>query len=128
MEVAWSHLYHSPQTQIAGKVILEGIPPPEIPIRLDPLSARLHPTGLTTRHYRLTRDGGLANVFVYIKEGLNGRTFAPAGKDATIEFRGGQFEPYVIGVRTNQDSFLCHMGQKTVSIHSNTPLLRGQDV
>jgi len=93
---------HSRQTQLQGKVILKGIPPPEIPIQLDTASARLHPRGLTTRHYRVAQDGGLANVLVYIKEGLNGQTFAPPGKDATIEFRRCQFEPYVIGVRTNQ--------------------------
>src|SRR5438128_3766512 len=93
---------HSRQTQLQGKVILKGIPPPEIPIQLDTASARLHPRGLTTRHYRVAQDGGLANVLVYIKEGLNGQTFAPPGKDATIELRRCQFEPYVIGVRTNQ--------------------------
>ena len=44
--------------EITGKVTLKGTPPAEIPIQLDPVSARIYPKGLATRHYVVAPDGG----------------------------------------------------------------------
>ncbi len=56
--------------QISGEVWLTGKPPPETPIRFESTCGSLHPEPTTTRHYVVTEDGRLANVFVYVKEGL----------------------------------------------------------
>ena len=92
----------SEQSGITGKVTLQGTPPLEIQIQFDPVSAKLHPKGLRTRHYVVAPDGGLANVFVYIKQGLEGKTFPAPDHEAVMGFHGCQIEPYVAGVRTNQ--------------------------
>jgi hypothetical protein len=99
---AWIIFRRSPGPQITGKVILKGTPPPEIAITLDPQSAKLQPNGMTTRHYVVAADGGLANAFVYVKKGLEGRSFPPAKGSALVEFRRNRIEPYVTGIRTNQ--------------------------
>jgi len=66
---------------ITGKVVLKGTPKPEITIDMtpDPKCGALHSTPVTTRHYLVDKDGGLANVFVYLKSGLTPKNFpAPA--------------------------------------------------
>ena len=90
------------EPEIIGRVVLQGTPLPEININLDPTSARLRPNGLTTRHYLVSSNGGLANAFVYIKAGLSNWTAGLPATPAIMEYRGMQFEPYVIGVRVNQ--------------------------
>jgi len=135
----WIIFGRSPGAQIAGKVILKGSPPPEIVITLDPESAKLHPNGLTTRHYAVAADSGLANVFVYIKKGLEGRSFPPAKGSALVEFRRNRIEPCVTGVRTNQpvrfrnrdpfvQNFHCTSGASSGNREFNiafTPLSKG---
>ena len=90
---------------ITGKVVLKGTPPPEIkidPLMADPNRGKLHTEPVTTRHYLVSKDGGLANVFVYIKSGLEGKTFAVQAEAPLIDQVGCLYEPYVSGVMVNQ--------------------------
>ena len=85
---------------ITGKVTLKGTPKPEIPIQLDATCGKLQPTPVTTRHYVVSADKGLANVFVYIKQGAQK---APAtGEGPLLDQVGCMYEPYVMGVVTGQ--------------------------
>ena len=90
----------SPGTAVFGRATLRGVPPAEKPIPLDAACGRLNPTPITTRHYLVGTDGGLANVFVYIKTG------APkAGRQASVPVLDNvncEFQPYVLGVRAGQ--------------------------
>jgi hypothetical protein len=88
--------------EITGKVALKSTPPLEIAIQFDPASARLQPTGATTRHYLVSQDGRLANVFVYVKQGLEGQEFTIPQVPAVMEIRRCLIEPYVLGIRANQ--------------------------
>jgi len=90
---------------ITGKVVLKGTPPPEIkiePLMADPNCGKLHTGPVTTRHYLVGQDGGLANVFVYIKSGLEGKTFPAPAEAPVIDQIGCLYEPYVSGVMVNQ--------------------------
>jgi len=57
---------------------------------------------LTTRHYVVSQDGGLANVFVYVKDGLQGRSFPVLTNTPVLDQTNAGFYPYVMGVMTNQ--------------------------
>lgn len=48
------------------------------------------------------RDGGLANAFVYIQTGLEGKKFEPAEGPAVLNQHGCLFEPRVLGMRAGQ--------------------------
>ena len=48
------------------------------------------------------KDGGLANVFVYVKTGLEGKVFEPVKDVVVMEQKGCQFVPRVIGLLTGQ--------------------------
>src|ERR1700676_3387032 len=50
-------------------------------------------------------DGGkLANVFVYVKEGLGDRTFDLPKEAVTIDQKGCQYHPHVLGVMAGPKS------------------------
>ena len=89
--------------EISGKVTLTGTPPPEINIDMsgDARCGRLHKTPVTTRHYLVDKDGGLANVFVYVKTGFN-RTWAAPTQEPVLDQIGCLYEPYVMGLMVNQ--------------------------
>jgi hypothetical protein len=98
---------------LTGKVTLKGTPPPELTIQMDATCGKLHSGPVTTRHYLTAPDGGLANVFVYIKSGLSGKTFEPPKETPILDQVNCMYEPFVMGVMTNQkfkarnsDSFL----------------------
>ena len=86
--------------EITGKVKLKGTPKPEITIPLDATCGKMHTSPVTTRHYVVGADGGLGNVFVYIKEGA--KKMPPAGEAPLLDQVGCIYEPYVMGVVTDQ--------------------------
>jgi plastocyanin len=87
--------------EITGKVTLSGTPPPEKQIQFDPTCGKMHDKPATTRHYVVGEGNGLANVFVYVKEGAK-PTSAPASKGPTLDQVGCEYQPYVLGVQAGQ--------------------------
>jgi len=75
---------------------------PEIPIDMDATCARLNPQPLTTRHYVVSPNGGLANVLVYVQEGLENRSYRVPNEPAVLDVNGCMFEPYVMAVQAGQ--------------------------
>jgi len=63
---------------VTGKIALKGTPPPPITIDYGDICGKMNPSVPTTRHYVVGKDNGLANVFVYISKGLEGKKFAPS--------------------------------------------------
>ena len=91
----------SSAAEITGKVKLKGDPKPEIPIDLGPICGPLHEGApAKTRHYVVGADHGLANVFVYIKEGA--KATPGKGEAGVLDQKGCMYEPYVMGVVTGQ--------------------------
>jgi hypothetical protein len=87
---------------VSGKVTLKGTPPPERTIGYDDTCSKLHPTVMTTRHYVVGKDNGLANVFVYISKGLEGKKFSPSTQVVELNQVGCNYNPYVFGVMVGQ--------------------------
>ena len=46
--------------------------------------------------------GNLANVFVYVKDGLGNRTFDVPKDPAVLDQRGCRYHPHVMGVMAGQ--------------------------
>src|SRR5665213_163909 len=61
--------------------------------------------------------GTLANVFVYIKTGLEGKKFEVPGTPATIDQKGCWFRPRVLGIQTGQVLSVINSDPVTHNIH-----------
>lgn len=86
---------------ITGKITLKGTPPPEKELPLDPSCGKLHTAKPKTRFYVVDAKGGLADTFVYIKEGLTAKPDASA-QAAVLDQKGCEYVPYVFGLQTKQ--------------------------
>jgi plastocyanin len=62
-------------------------------------------------------SGDLANVFVYVKDGLGNRTFDVPKDPVELEQKGCQYHPHVLGVMTGQTVEIKNADQTTHNIH-----------
>src|SRR5438067_12835115 len=62
-------------------------------------------------------NGKLANVFVYVKDGLGDRTFDVPKDSVTIDQKGCQYHPHVLGVMTGQNIGIRNDDDTTHNIH-----------
>jgi plastocyanin len=66
----------------------------------------------------IVADGGkLANVFVYVKEGLGDRSFDVPKVSVAIDQKGCQYHPHVLGVMTGQTIEIRNDDDTTHNIH-----------
>jgi hypothetical protein len=107
---------------LTGRVVLKGTPPPEIVVDLspDPRCAATHEKPLTTRHYVVGEGGGLANVFVHVREGLGDAKYPMPTETPLLDQVNCEYTPYVLGVRVNQ-SFQVRNSDPTMHNVHATP-------
>src|ERR1051326_2027767 len=88
---------------LKGSVTFKGVAPVQAKINTsaDPICKQMHPQGVKIEEYVIGKNGGLKNVFVYVKQGLEGKTFPVEPKAATISQQGCQYIPHVVGVQVN---------------------------
>jgi hypothetical protein len=97
-------LHPAVAADITGKVTLKGTPPaaPAMPLSKDVNCGKYHTKDLPMPWYVVGSDGGLADVFVYIKEGLSGKTFPVPETPVVLDQKGCIYVPYVFGIQTKQ--------------------------
>lgn len=89
---------------ISGTVSFTGTAPEPTPIDMseEPVCAEKHAEAPIFQPVQAT-DGNLANVFVFVSEGLGDRSF-PAGSEAVVlDQTGCRYVPHVLGIQTGQD-------------------------
>lgn len=109
---------------IVGKITLKGTPPAEKEIPLDAACGKLHTEKLKTRLYVVGADGGLADAFVYIKDGLTGKTFEVPSQPVVVDQKGCEYTPYVSGVQTGQTVLVKNSDPVPHNVHP-TPAVAG---
>jgi plastocyanin len=62
-------------------------------------------------------NGKVANVFVYVKDGLGERSFDVPKDSLTIDQKGCRYHPHVLGVMTGQNIEIKNDDQTTHNIH-----------
>jgi plastocyanin len=84
----------------------------------DPDCARLHKNGRVTEDaVAVSSAGALANVFVYLQSGLEGKKFEPVAAPVTIDQNGCWFRPRVLGIQTGQTLNVTNSDPVTHNIH-----------
>jgi plastocyanin len=69
-------------------------------------------------------NGTLANVFVYVKSGLEGKTFETPTTAVTIDQHGCWFHPRVLGIQTGQKLEVVNSDPVTHNIHPQAQINR----
>lgn len=94
-----------PTGRVTGRVVLDGTPPRAQTVRVDgdKTCATLVPGAIySTGTWVVGDGGGLANTFVYVKTGLEGRAFSLPAEPVTIDQQRCWYLPRVVGVRVGQ--------------------------
>jgi plastocyanin len=108
-------------SSLKGEVKFEGAAPKLSPIDMsaDPLCAKAHATPVTTEDIVVGANGGLANVVVYVSDGLSSSTFQPPQQPVVFEQKGCQYKPHVLAMQTNQKLSVVNNDETTHNIHPN---------
>jgi hypothetical protein len=99
---------------LSGMVTLSGTPKPEIPIILSPQCGPSRPRPLTTRHFVVNSEGGLANVLVWLQ---NARPAPPQVEPPVLDQIGCMFEPYVMAVVARQNFLVRNSDRILHNLH-----------
>jgi hypothetical protein len=102
---------------IKGKISFEGAPPAaeKIKVTADPKCAALHPNGLE-RHAIQVKDGGLANVFIYVKSGVSGSYPAPS-TPVVLDQNGCNYVPHIVAMQAGQTLTIRNSDDTLHNIH-----------
>ena len=105
---------------ITGTIMLEGEPPAAETIRMnsDPKCVTEAGDDTQTEYYVASDSGSLANVFVYVKEGLEGHSFPPAAETVVLSQDGCRYRPHVFGVRVGQTVQIVNDDATLHNIHA----------
>ncbi len=83
----------------------------------DPACVEAHHRKAYDESVVVNANGTLANVFVYIRSGLEGKNFEVPTKPVTIDQRGCWFRPRVLGIQTGQNLEVINSDPVTHNIH-----------
>lgn len=108
---------------IEGTVHYQGTPPKpiEIDMNQDP-ACTLGPTNYSEGY--VVNHGGFANVFIYVKDGLGNRVYAPPTQPVDIDQKGCRYVPHVVGVMAGQPVRFTNSDPTMHNIHM-TPTVGG---
>ena len=120
---------------VTGSVVFDGTAPKNEPIRMnaDPTCLKQATGEQTQETYAVGADGkSLANVFVYVKDGLGSYSYDPPTGSVTIDQKGCRYHPHVFGMRTGQKLEILNSDPTLHNIHatpkSNSEFNTGQPI
>jgi plastocyanin len=89
---------------VSGTVTLEGAPPAakHIDMSASPACAQANPSPVTPPSVVTGADGALANVVVYVKDGLGHYQFETPAQTAVLEQKNCMYDPHVVALMTGQ--------------------------
>jgi plastocyanin len=99
---------------VSGTVKFDGAPPKaaKIDMSQDPACK-----GMNEAEAVVVGGGDLANVFVYVKDGLGSRTFDVPATPVVLDQSGCKYHPHVLGVMAGQTVQIKNDDQTTHNIH-----------
>jgi plastocyanin len=104
---------------VKGVVTLNGTAPRNEPIRMNADPVCLKQTqGEQFQETYMVADGKLANVFVYVKDGLGKYAYDPPTGSVTLNQQGCHYIPHVFGVRVGQPIEIVNSDPTLHNIHA----------
>ena len=114
---------------IAGAITLDGTPPAAQRINMssDPYCMK---KGSAVTPTFVVSNGGLQNVFVYVKDGLGNLKFPVPTKAVVLDQKGCSYSPRVFGIQVGQSLDIVNSDETLHNIHAlpmaNREFNRGQ--
>lgn len=112
---------HSSQAAgtVSGRALFEGTVerPQPIAMAADPVCMRLG-KGAASEAMLVGSDGALQNVFVYVKDGLTGRTYPPPSTAVVLDQKGCRYTPHVFGVQVGQALEIVNSDPTLHNVHA----------
>jgi len=105
---------------ITGTVKLDGAAPKAVRLKTDsdPFCSKAHANSpLMSEEVEAGAKGELANVVVYIKSGLENRTFPTPTATVELDQAGCHYTPHVVALMVNQPLAIVNSDQTTHNIH-----------
>ncbi len=104
---------------ITGRVVLDGPVPANAQIKMsgDPVCMRENKDGASFETY-VVDSGGLENVFVYVKDGLNGYYFDTPTDPVKLDQRGCRYHPHVFGLQVGQPLEVTNSDPTLHNVHA----------
>lgn len=102
---------------VSGKVSFEGTVPPgeKVKLNADPKCAEMHKDGMERQAIHV-KDGGLADVLVYVKSPVAGNYPAPT-EPVTLDQKGCDYAPHMVTVRAGQPLKIRNSDDTLHNIH-----------
>ena len=109
---------------IHGTIHLSGTPPVpvQIDMGMDPGCTIANPEPNFSQQF-VVNKGKFANVYVYIKQGLEGKNFAIPSTPVVLDQRGCRYEPHVLALMAGQTLRVLNSDPTMHNVHAqpNTP-------
>jgi hypothetical protein len=115
---------------VSGKITYEGTPPAPEKVKLsaDPKCAAMHKEGLERTAIHV-KDGGLADVLVYVKSGASG-SYPPPTEPVVLDQKGCDYTPHMTVLQAGQPLKIRNSDDTLHNIHprpqANTEFNVGQ--
>lgn len=105
---------------VTGSVQFSGTAPKAEPLSMnaDPTCAAAHSTPVLDQSVLVNANGTLKNVFVYVKEGLEGKTFETSKTPVQIDQKGCMYNPRVLGLQVGQPLEIVNSDSTLHNVHS----------
>ena len=109
----------STETKLVGRVTLAGPAPKNHTINMatDPVCSKSHLGPATSEEVVTGPDNTIANVLVYVSEGLAGRTFEAPQQPVVIEQKGCLYHPHVTALEVGQKLLVENSDRTVHNIH-----------
>jgi hypothetical protein len=106
---------------VSGKINFKGAAPSRQIIKMsaDPKCLKMHGgKDVPSEQAIVNANNTLKDVFVYVKKGLEGKSFPTPADKVTIEQKGCQYMPHVLGIMTKQQLEIINDDPVIHNIHA----------
>jgi plastocyanin len=104
---------------VAGRVAIEGTVPANSRLQIegDAYCSQQNPNGATSENF-VADNGGLENVFVYVKDGLGDYWFDVPAEPVKLDQQACRYKPHVLGVRAGQKLAISNSDDTLHNVHA----------
>ncbi len=110
---------------VTGKITFTGAKPTLNKIQMDaePSCAAMH-NNIPSQEVVINDNGTLRYVMVYVKDGLNGKSYKPIEQKENLDQKGCLYEPHVIGLVNSEELDISNDDKTTHNIHPQPKINR----